>query len=104
MNYIPVRSSDDHEDEPREEASYSKSLYVSHFISTWNSRGFEFGAILFLANIYPGTLLPMSIYALFRALAAITCSPAIGRCIDTQKRLLVVRLSILGQRWRSELS
>ncbi|KAL8243744.1 hypothetical protein R6Q59_010002 [Mikania micrantha] len=76
----------------------SRSLYVSHFLSTWNSRGFEFGAILFLATIYPGTLLPMSVYALLRAAAGIVLSPHIGRYIDTGERLAVVRLSIVGQR------
>jgi len=76
----------------------SKSLYISHTISTWNSRGFEFGAVLFLATIYPGTLLPMSIYALIRALAATTLSPFLGKYIDSSDRLQVVRISILGQR------
>ncbi|KAJ3728187.1 hypothetical protein DFJ43DRAFT_1085170 [Lentinula guzmanii] len=43
-------------------------LYISHFLSTWNSRVFEFGAVLYLATIYPGTLLPMSIYARYSLL------------------------------------
>lgn len=76
----------------------SKSLYMSHFISTWNSRGFEFGAVLFLAAIYPGTLLPLSVYALIRSLAAIALSPQIGKYIDRSNRLEVVHLSIVGQR------
>jgi iron-regulated transporter 1 len=76
----------------------SKSLYVSHFLSTWNSRGFEFGAVLFLAAIYPGTLMPMSIYALLRAAAAILFSPRIGQVIDASERLVVIRASIIGQR------
>lgn len=64
----------------------------------WNSRGFEFGAVLFLSTIYPGTLLPMSVYALVRALAAIIFSSKIGMCIDSGHRLSVVRISIIGQR------
>lgn len=80
------------------DASRSKRLYVSHFLSTWNSRGFEFGAVLFLATIYPGTLLPMSVYALVRSLAAIALSPAVGKYIDSTNRLKVVRVSIIGQR------
>ena len=55
--------------------SITGKLYVSHFLSAWNSRGFEFGAILFLATIYPGTLLPMSVYALVRAASAIILAP-----------------------------
>lgn len=76
----------------------ASSLYVSHFLSMWNSRGFEFGAVLFLASIFPGTLLPMSVYALVRSFAAIVFSPKIGAYIDTAHRLHVVRLSIVGQR------
>src|SRR5271170_7034858 len=69
-------------------------LYTSHFLSTWNTRGFEFGAVLFLATIYPGTLLPMSVYALVRAASAIMLSPVVGRYIDSGDRLQVIRVSI----------
>ena len=69
-------------------------LYLSHFLSTWNSRVFEFGAVLYLASIYPGTLLPMSAYALSRGLAAIIFAPAVGHYIDVGNRLQVVRVSI----------
>ncbi|KAJ3994737.1 iron-regulated transporter [Lentinula boryana] len=79
-------------------SSVKISLYISHFLSTWNSRVFEFSAVLYLATIYPGTLLPMSIYALTRAGSAIIFSPVIGRYIDTANRLHVVRLSIVLQR------
>ncbi len=73
-------------------------LYTSHFLSAWNSRAFEFGAFLFLATIYPQTLLPASIYALARAASAAIFSSQIGRFIDRADRLHVVRISIIGQR------
>ncbi|KAF2188549.1 iron-regulated transporter [Zopfia rhizophila CBS 207.26] len=73
-------------------------LYVSHFLSTWNSRVFEFGAVLYLAAVFPNTLLPMSVYAFTRGAAAILLSPAVGRYIDMGNRLQVVRLSIVLQR------
>jgi iron-regulated transporter 1 len=69
-------------------------LYTSHALSTWNSRLFEFGAFLFLAKIYPLTLLPASVYALARAAAAALISPSLGSYIDTADRLRAVRLSI----------
>ena len=72
----------------------STKLYVSHFLSTWNSRSFEFGAVLFLASIFPRTLLPLSIYALVRSSSAIVLGPAIGSTIDRSGRLGVVRGSI----------
>lgn len=71
-----------------------RRLYVSHFLSTWNSRVFEFGSVLYLATIFPGTLMPMSIYALTRGLSAILFASAIGQYIDTGNRLSVVRVSI----------
>ena len=79
-------------------------LYVSHFLSTWNSRVFEFGAVLFLARIFPGTLLPPSIYALVRAASAICFAPLVGRYVDQGDRLKVVRVSIVGQRMAVILS
>lgn len=72
----------------------ARRLYVSHFLSTWNSRVFEFGAVLYLATIFPGTLLPMSVYALTRGISAIVFAPAIGHYVDTGNRLQVVRVSI----------
>ncbi|KAF8535620.1 Ferroporti-1 [Trichophaea hybrida] len=76
----------------------SRRLYISHFLSTWNSRIFEFGAILFIAAVFPGTLLPASLYALVRTAAAICLTPAVGRYIDRGNRLEVVRFSIIVQR------
>jgi hypothetical protein len=75
-------------------SSVKQRLYVSHFLSTWNSRVFEFGAVLYLADVFPNTLLPMSVYAFTRGAAAILFSPAVGRYIDTRDRLHVARLSI----------
>jgi iron-regulated transporter 1 len=72
----------------------ANGIYISHFLSTWNSRVFEFGAVLYLATIFPGTLLPMSTYALTRGLSAILFAPAVGQYIDKANRLQVVRLSI----------
>jgi solute carrier family 40 (iron-regulated transporter), member 1 len=73
-------------------------LYASHFFSTWNSRIFEFGAVLFLASLYPHTLRPLSAYALGRSAAAVLGARAVGAAIDTRDRLAVVRVSIVGQR------
>jgi len=73
-------------------------LYISHFLSTWNSRVFEFGALLVIANLYPNTLLPGSLYALVRGFSAVLCSPRVGRYVDSGDRLRVVRVSIVAQR------
>lgn len=84
----------------REHRKLHGLLYTSHFLSTWNSRVFEFGAFLFLANLYPQTLLPASIYALARAASAAICSPYIGSYVDRLDRLKLVRLSIGTPTWK----
>lgn len=81
-----------------------RRLYVSHFLSTWNYRGFEFGSVLFLVSIFPGTLLPLSVYALVRAASAIIFAPLVGQYIDRGQRLDVIRTSILLQRISVALS
>ncbi|KAJ5697526.1 hypothetical protein N7488_011210 [Penicillium malachiteum] len=73
-------------------------LYTSHLLSVWNSRMFEFGAVLFLASIFPGTLLYASIYALVRALSPILLSSWMGSRVDKSDRLVALRHSIVWQR------
>ncbi|RMY03240.1 hypothetical protein D0868_07565 [Hortaea werneckii] len=68
-------------------SSTQRLLYISHFLSTWNSRVFEFGAFLFLASIYPQTLLPASVYAMTRAMFAVFLSSATGYAVDRFPRL-----------------
>ena len=72
----------------------STRLYISHFLSTWNSRVFEFGAVLFIAELFPGTLLAVSVYAVVRSASAIVLAPKVGRFVDAHDRLMVVRRSI----------
>lgn len=94
----------DHEQAPRmawqegQRKSLETQLYVSHSLSAWNSRLFEFGAVLFLASIFPNTLLPMSVYALTRSASAIVSSQPVGAWIDSGNRLNIVRTSIILQR------
>ena len=78
-----------------------RRLYISHFLSTWNSRTFEFATLLVVARLFQETLLPVSIYALFRAGSAICFSPFIGRYVDYGERLKVVRFSISMQTERA---
>jgi iron-regulated transporter 1 len=73
-------------------------LYISHTLSTWNARTFEFGAVIFLSAIFPGTLFFASCYALFRSAAAAILGSWIGDLVDRQNRLFIVRQSIVWQR------
>ncbi|EXJ58932.1 hypothetical protein A1O7_06363 [Cladophialophora yegresii CBS 114405] len=89
---------DDPESEPDVPPHITRRLYVSHSLSTWNSRSFEFGAVLFLATIFPETLLQLSIYALLRSASAIVLASSIGYAVDQRPRLPVVRFSIVVAR------
>ena len=82
------------EDQKTRAEHVKRRLYLSHFLSTWNSRSFEFAALLIVARLFQETLLPVSIYALFRAGSAICFAPFIGRYVDCGDRLKTVRLSI----------
>ncbi|KAJ4388226.1 hypothetical protein N0V93_008833 [Gnomoniopsis smithogilvyi] len=73
-------------------------LYTSHFLSTWNSRLFEFGAALFLTSIFPGTLLPVSVYSLVRNAGYIIFAQPLGAWMNKGNRLNIIRTSIVGQR------
>jgi solute carrier family 40 (iron-regulated transporter), member 1 len=79
--------------------SLTLQLYISHILSTWNSRLFEFGAVLFLAAVYPDTLLAVSLYAVARGVIAMILAQTIGNWIDRRGRLIVIRASIVGQRF-----
>ncbi|ORY14215.1 Ferroporti-1 [Clohesyomyces aquaticus] len=73
-------------------------LYLSHTLSTWNARMFEFGAVIFIAKIFPDTLFYTSCYALFRSAAAVLLSSRVGGLVDRTPRLQTVRQSIIWQR------
>ncbi|KAK8143672.1 hypothetical protein G3M48_006896 [Beauveria asiatica] len=89
---------DGNQDASANRVRLERRLYLSHTLSTWNARLFEFGAVLFLASLFPTTLLPMSVYALARGLAAVALAHPVGAWIDGGDRLAVVRASIVLQR------
>ena len=93
-NSVAVHDVPTTEDQNTREEHIKRRLYISHFLSTWNSRTFEFAALLVVARLFKGTLLPVSVYALFRAGSTICFAPFIGRYVDCGDRLKTVRLSI----------
>ena len=58
---------------------------------------FEFSAVLFLAEVFPGTLFYASFYALIRALFAALFSSWVGGQVDRSHRLKAIRQSISEQ-------
>ena len=65
-----------------------KFLYISHALSTWNARSYEFAAILFTASAFPDTLLASSIRGLVVTFMALSFSSWIGSQIDTSSSRL----------------
>lgn len=94
----PVRAGTTQGPGTKPTASVLWRLYLSHTLSTWNARTFEFGAVIFLATVFPGTLFYASCYALFRSAAAAVLSSWIGARVDRTARLVTVRQSIIWQR------
>ena len=86
------------ESQPQNAPSTLRKLYISHTLSTWNARTFEFSAVIFLATRFPSTLFYASTYALFRSLAAFLLSARIGQVVDARERLSVVRGTIVWAR------
>ncbi|KAH8808206.1 hypothetical protein F5884DRAFT_675419 [Xylogone sp. PMI_703] len=70
-------------------------LYTSHFLSTWNARGYEFAAIIFTAAAYPDTLTAVSIRGIVRTLSSILLSSTVGRAIDRAPNRLKTLLTTI---------
>ncbi|KAJ9134450.1 hypothetical protein NKR23_g10099 [Pleurostoma richardsiae] len=74
-------------------------LYVSHFLSTWNMRSYEFAVILLFASAYPQTLLPTSVRGVLTNAAALFLSPAVGNWVDRNAcRFRTIKTTIVVQR------
>jgi solute carrier family 40 (iron-regulated transporter), member 1 len=59
-------------------AKMAYMLYLCHFLSTWNARVYEFGAVVFTAAAFPGGLMASSILYVFhmRSPSVIFSTPA----------------------------
>ncbi|KAH7149949.1 Ferroporti-1 [Dactylonectria estremocensis] len=77
---------------------FTRRLYVSHSLYACSTLIFEFDSVLYLASIFPGTLLPTAVYAMVRSALVIVFSSPVGQYIDREDRFQVVRLSIVLQR------
>ncbi|KAH8148556.1 uncharacterized protein LAJ45_07267 [Morchella importuna] len=94
-----THETDTHENEVVLTKRQSWSLYLSHFLSTWNARGYEFAAIIFTASAYPETLMASSIRGIITTIATLALSASVGRWCDTHpSRLQTLRITIFLQR------
>lgn len=73
-------------------------LYATHTLSMWNSRSYEFAAVLFTTSAYPHTLTVASLRGLSANLASLLFAPAVGRwCNRHASRLRPLQLCIVFQ-------
>ncbi|KAH0603881.1 uncharacterized protein H6S33_007540 [Morchella sextelata] len=94
-----TQETESHENEVVLTKRQSWSLYLSHFLSTWNARGYEFAAIIFTASAYPETLTASSIRGIITTIATLALSASVGRWCDTHpSRLQTLRITIFLQR------
>lgn len=76
---------------------YTASLSFVYFFAAWGDRMWEFAVIVFLLEVFPGTLLPPSLFGLFENVAGIALGTSVGGFIDRTERLKSMRISIVGQ-------
>ncbi|GMH45689.1 hypothetical protein BSKO_13652 [Bryopsis sp. KO-2023] len=65
-------------------------LYVSHALSTWGERAWEFAVGLVILDLYNNSLREVSLYGLASALGAVLFGPSVGRFIDRTPRFRTV--------------
>eukprot|EP00040_Diaphanoeca_grandis_P014078 m.71210 g.71210 ORF g.71210 m.71210 type:complete len:700 (+) comp24327_c0_seq1:133-2232(+) len=69
-------------------------LYLSHFLSAWGDRMWEFASALLLISIWPDTLLLAAMYGLAGSGAVVFFGPSVGDWVDQSPRLDVVRKAL----------
>ncbi|KAF4663154.1 hypothetical protein FOL46_004890 [Perkinsus olseni] len=72
-------------------------LYVSHALSTFGDRIWQFAVPLMLVDIFPFTLLPTAIFVFFTGLSKAVLLPLLGRLVDSTDRLRVAKIGSFVQ-------
>lgn len=73
-------------------------LYISHFLTSWTDRVYEFSCFLLISDIFKTSLLLASIYGFVTTIAAILWSNYVGQLNDRTPRLLFVRMTMIVQK------
>ncbi|KAF9124733.1 hypothetical protein BGW39_007938 [Mortierella sp. 14UC] len=73
-------------------------LYLSHMLTSWVDRSFEFASYLLISRVYTASLLQSSIYGLTTTLSALLLSNQIGNWINILSRLNTYRFTLLTQK------
>ncbi|KAF9308329.1 hypothetical protein BG003_011266 [Podila horticola] len=73
-------------------------LYLSHLLTSWVDRSFEFASYLLISRVYTHSLLQASVYGLSTTLAALLLSNRIGNWINILSRLNTYRITLFTQK------
>ncbi|KAF9432598.1 hypothetical protein BGZ76_010580 [Entomortierella beljakovae] len=74
-------------------------LYLSHLLTSWVDRSFEFASYLLISRVYTDSLLQSSIYGLTTTLVALVFSNRIGSWINILSRLNTYRITLIAQKF-----
>lgn len=72
-------------------------LYLSHFLSAWGERAWEFGAALLLISAFSGSLRLPAIFGFALSAATVLFGGAIGDWVDRTNRLLAIKAAVVVQ-------
>ncbi|KAF9978160.1 hypothetical protein BGZ73_003541 [Actinomortierella ambigua] len=78
-------------------STYHK-LYLSHALTSWVDRSFEFASYLLISKVYSSSLIQASAYGLSTTLMALIFSNRIGNWINILSRLNTYRITLLVQK------
>ncbi|KAG9406824.1 hypothetical protein AC1031_003153 [Aphanomyces cochlioides] len=71
-------------------------LYLTHFLTTWGDRMWQYAIPVLLTQLYPSTILPNVLFQLVVYLVLVVSMPYVGQFVDTTNRWIVIRTGILG--------
>ena len=72
-------------------------IYLSHLVSTFGDRMWQFAIPIIFMEIWPNTLFPCSLFLFVNNLAQFILMPTVGAWSDRHQRRLVMRTALIGQ-------
>ena len=72
-------------------------LWISHALGQWSDRLWSFAVPLVIATYFPSSMFPSTFYPFCSSLASFLLGPLVGRYIDGNERLWVVRITLIIQ-------
>ena len=90
----PVDYDQDHIDRAREAPMY---LYISHFVSTFDDRLWQFAVPIMLMDVWKETLFPAAAVTFTTNIVTCIVMPYVGAWSDSQDRMKVLGISIFGE-------